>query len=143
MRRTIEVGPSRADARERIELTVELRDGEFESRDSLRREAMVSAQELAIPERAHREYEEAEEAACAGAMWKAPSRISSAPWKSHRSSLRPGTIWALSPIRRAIIPAPESCFRKALDADPERVSAAGQFGRSVAQPGQVRGRAAI
>src|ERR1019366_8188513 len=59
MRRTIEVGPSQADAKKRIELTVELRDGEFESRDSLRR-SMVSAKELAIPERAHREYEEAE-----------------------------------------------------------------------------------
>src|SRR5580658_6142520 len=43
LRRTIEVGPSHADARKRIELTVELRDGEFESRDSLRREALVSA----------------------------------------------------------------------------------------------------
>src|ERR1035441_16279 len=57
MRRTIEVGPSQADAKKRIELTVKLRGGEFESRDSLGRQAMVSAKELAIPERAHREYE--------------------------------------------------------------------------------------
>src|ERR1700722_12574788 len=34
MRRTIEVGPTLADARKRIELTVELRDADFESRDS-------------------------------------------------------------------------------------------------------------
>src|ERR1700722_17557834 len=46
MRRTIEVGPSQAGARNRIGLTVELGDADFESPDSLRRAAVVSAKEL-------------------------------------------------------------------------------------------------
>ena len=60
LRRTIEVGPSLADSRKRVELVVELSDDQLESHDSLRRGTVVSARELAIPERARREYEEAE-----------------------------------------------------------------------------------
>jgi tetratricopeptide (TPR) repeat protein len=59
MRRTIEVGPSLADAKGRIDLVVDLESAPFESHDSLRRGAVVSARELAIPERANREYVEA------------------------------------------------------------------------------------
>ena len=118
MRRTVEVGASQADAKKRIGLTVELRDGEFESHDSLRRGAMVSVKELAIPERARREYEEAVE------------RLA-----------RRDVDGAVAHFKRAVEPAPqfpeawndlgtiayqsrdyssaENCFRKALAADPK------------------------
>jgi len=59
MRQTIEVGPTLADARGRIELKVELRDELFEARDSLRRSALVPVRELAIPELARQDFEQA------------------------------------------------------------------------------------
>ena len=117
MRRTIEVGPSQADARKRIELTVEMRDGEFEPRDSLRRGAIVSASELAIPERARREYEEAEKRLARrdaeGAVAHLERAVGLAPqfWEAWNHL---GTI---SYQARDYIRA-ETCFRKALEADP-------------------------
>ena len=57
-RQTIEVGPSVADARHRIQITVTLRDADFDPTIERRRHA-VSVPELAIPERALRDYVEA------------------------------------------------------------------------------------
>jgi Tfp pilus assembly protein PilF len=57
-RQTIEVGPSLADARHRIQLTVTLRDADFDPTTERRRHS-VSARELAIPERALRDYVDA------------------------------------------------------------------------------------
>jgi tetratricopeptide (TPR) repeat protein len=117
MRRTIEVGPSQADARKRIELTVELRDGEFESRDSLRRGVMVSAKELAIPERAHREYEEAEKRLARrdveGAVAHYERAVEMAPQFSEAWNHLGTIAYQARDYTRA-----ESCFRKALDAGP-------------------------
>ena len=116
MRRTIEVGPSQADAKKRIELTVELRDGEFESRDSLRR-SMVSAKELAIPERAHREYEEAERRLARrdveGAVAHFERAVEMAPQFSEAWNHLGTIAYQARDYTRA-----ETCFRKALDADP-------------------------
>lgn len=117
MRRTIEVGPSHADARKRIDLTVELRDGEFESHDSLRRGALVSAKALAIPERAHREYEEAEKSLARRDVEAAVAHLERAVELAPQFSEawnHLGTIaYQAHNYTRA-----ESCFRKALDADP-------------------------
>ncbi|MEO8369899.1 MAG: tetratricopeptide repeat protein [Candidatus Solibacter sp.] len=54
-RQTIEVGPARADARRRIQLTIALRDSDFDIARERRRHA-VTARELTIPDRAIREY---------------------------------------------------------------------------------------
>jgi len=117
MRRTIEVGPSRADARKRIELTVEMRDGEFESRDSLRRGAIVSARELTIPERARREYEEAEKRLSRrdadGAIAHFERAVELAPQFSEAWNHLGTIAYQARDYKRA-----ESCFRKALEADP-------------------------
>src|ERR1039458_9165947 len=116
MRRTIEVGPSQADAKKRIELTVDLRDGEFESLDSLRR-SMVSAKELAIPERAHREYEEAERRLARrdveGAVAHFERAVEMAPQFSEAWNHLGTIAYQARDYTRA-----ETCFRKALDADP-------------------------
>ncbi len=57
-RQTIEVGPSLADARHRIQLTVTLKDADFDP-DVERRRHTVAVPELKIPERALRDYVEA------------------------------------------------------------------------------------
>ncbi len=57
-RQTIDVGPSLADAHHRVLLTVTLRDADFDPTIERRRHA-VSARELAIPERALRDYVDA------------------------------------------------------------------------------------
>jgi Tfp pilus assembly protein PilF len=54
-RQTIEIGPARADARRRIQLTIALRDSDFDTAREHRRHA-VTARELTIPDRAIREY---------------------------------------------------------------------------------------
>ena len=117
MRRTIEVGPSHADARKRIELTVVMRDGEFESRGILRRGAIVSARELAIPERAHREYEEAEKRLARrdveGAVAHLDRAVELAPQFSEAWNHLGTIAYQARDYTRA-----ESCFRKALQADP-------------------------
>jgi Tfp pilus assembly protein PilF len=58
-RQTIEVGPSRADSRNRVQLTIVLKDDNFDSTSDRRRHS-VTARELAIPERAIREYADAQ-----------------------------------------------------------------------------------
>jgi len=117
MRRTIEVGPSQADTRKRIELAVELRDGDFESRDSLRREAMVSAKELAIPARARRAYEEAERRLARRDVEGAVSRFERAVELAPQFSEAWNHLGTIAYQARDYTHA-ESCFRKALDADP-------------------------
>ncbi len=58
-RQTIEVGPSLADARHRIQLTVTLKDADFDPTSERRRHS-VPVRELAIPERALRDYLDAQ-----------------------------------------------------------------------------------
>jgi Tfp pilus assembly protein PilF len=58
-RYTIEVGPSLADARNRVQLTVTLRDADFDPTSDRRRHS-VTASELTIPERALRDYVDAQ-----------------------------------------------------------------------------------
>jgi tetratricopeptide (TPR) repeat protein len=58
-RQTIEVGPSLADARHRVHLTIALRDADFDTTLERRRHA-VSTQELKIPDRAQRDFADAQ-----------------------------------------------------------------------------------
>ncbi|MGC9946565.1 MAG: tetratricopeptide repeat protein [Bryobacteraceae bacterium] len=117
IRRTIEVGPSQAGARKRIELTVELRDGEFESRDSLRRGAIVSARELAIPQQAHRAYDEAEKRLARRDVEGAVAHFERAVELAPRFSEAWNHLGTIAYQAREYTRA-ESCFRKGLDADP-------------------------
>jgi len=118
IRRTIEVGPSQATDGKRVELVVELHDGEFESQDSLRRSAIVSAKELAIPEEAHHEYEEAGRRLArrdvAGAIAHLEHAVEIAPQFAEAWN-HLGTI----AYQTRDFPRAEGCFRKALAADPK------------------------
>jgi tetratricopeptide (TPR) repeat protein len=59
-RRTIEVGPSLADPKGRVAVKVEITDSELETEDAPRHRAVVSTRELSIPDRARKEYYEAQ-----------------------------------------------------------------------------------
>ena len=59
-RRTIEIGPSLADAKRKVPVTVEISEAGLEARDAPNRRAVVSARELSIPNRARKEYAEAQ-----------------------------------------------------------------------------------
>src|SRR4051794_15763931 len=58
-RQTIEVGPSVADSHRRVQVSLSLKDSDFDPTPDRRRHA-VSARQLTIPERALRDYEDAQ-----------------------------------------------------------------------------------
>jgi tetratricopeptide (TPR) repeat protein len=58
-RQTIEVGPGTADARKRVHLVLRLKDADFD-RTALERQHSVSRRQLTIPEKAFREYADAQ-----------------------------------------------------------------------------------
>jgi tetratricopeptide (TPR) repeat protein len=59
-RQTIEIGPGTADARQRVSLTIRLKDSDFVYADATRRRHSVSTRQLAIPDKAVREYQDAQ-----------------------------------------------------------------------------------
>ena len=118
MRQTIEVGPSLADSKGRIELRVALRDELFESRDGLRRGALVSARDLAIPEQARREFEQARKKLARHDVPAAVAHLERAVEIAPQFAgawNHLGTIaYQSHDYARA-----ESCFRRALAGDPD------------------------
>ncbi|HLJ48940.1 MAG TPA: tetratricopeptide repeat protein [Bryobacteraceae bacterium] len=121
VRRTVEVGPGTADAHGRVNLTLSLRDSDFVFGE-VRRAGEVSARVLQIPERATREYEEAQKElgrrdaeAAAVHLEKAVSIAPhfAAAWNNL------GTIaYQTRKFERA-----EECFRQALAQDPKSYEA--------------------
>jgi tetratricopeptide (TPR) repeat protein len=117
-RRTIEIGPAAADAHGRITLDLELKDSDFVVGDTLRRRNSVSARQLAIPEKAIREYEDAQKDLARHEVDTAIQRL------EHAVELAPqfsgawnnlGTIaYQTQKYERAA-----ECFRRALEADPQ------------------------
>ena len=97
-RETIDVGPSLADARRRVRVSLNLKDAQFVED---RRRHTVSARELAIPESARREYMEAQKLLSkrdvAGATARLERAVELAP-----QFVAPGTTSAPSPTRAAI-----------------------------------------
>jgi len=113
-RRTIEVGPSLADSKGRITLTLDLTFSE----ETLRRRNLVSVKELSVPDSARREYSSAQEKLgrrdVAGAVVHLERAVQIAPqFASAWNNL--GTIAYQSRDFRLA----ESRFRKALDQEPE------------------------
>ncbi len=117
-RRTIEIGPSAADAHGRVTLDLDLKDSDFVVADVLRRRNSVSTRQLAIPEKAIRDYEEAQKDLARHQVDAAVQRL------EHAVELAPqfsgawnnlGTIaYQTQKYERAA-----ECFRQALEADPK------------------------
>ena len=118
VRRTIEIGPSQADSRNRVELKVEIHDADFESRDSLRRSVTVSAKELSIPDRARREFDEAGKSLARRDVEGAVSHLQRAVEMAPQFSDAWNHLGTIAYQSRDYARA-EDCFRKALDAAPD------------------------
>jgi Tfp pilus assembly protein PilF len=115
-RQTIEIGPGTADSHRRVQLSIALKDSDFDPSADRRRHS-ISARQLAIPERALQEYEEAERDLGRHDVESAEKRL------EHAVELAPqfsgawnnlGTI-AYQTQRFALA---EQRFRQALKADP-------------------------
>lgn len=117
IRRTIEIGPSQADARGRINLTLELDETKLESGDSLRQRAMVSVTQLAIPEQALREYAEGQKNLGRRDVPAAVARFQRAVELAPQFAAAWNHLGTIAYQTRDLDRA-ESCFRKALDAEP-------------------------
>ncbi len=113
-RQTVNVGPGAADAKRRISVTIALDDSRLQ-RDA--RHGTVSARQLAIPERAYREYREAHKLLARpdvpGAIKRLERAVEIAPdFSAAWNNL--GTIaYQSRDFARA-----EECFRRALEAEP-------------------------
>ena len=118
MRQTIEVGPSLADSKGHIELTVELRDALFESRDSLRRGALVPVRDLAIPEQARREFAQARKRLARRDVEAAVAHLERAVEIAPQFAGAWNYLGTVSYQARDY-PRAETCFRRALAADPD------------------------
>lgn len=117
-RQTVEVGPGVADEHHRVTVNLEFKDADFEFADAARRRHSVSARQLAIPEKALRDYDEAQKALGRHETESAAKSL------EHAVELAPqfsgawnelGTLaYQTGKFSRA-----EQCFRQALDQDPE------------------------
>jgi len=117
-RQTVEVGPGQADGKRRVELVIDLADGRFELGESLRRGALVSARELAIPDQAWRAYEEAEKRLARRDVDGAVADFKRAVELAPRFAEAWNYLGTIAYQTRDYTQA-EGCFRKALEADPK------------------------
>jgi Tfp pilus assembly protein PilF len=115
-RQTIEVGPSLADPRNRIQLTVTLRDADFDPTSERRRHS-VTARELAIPERALRDYLDAQHDLEKHDPQAAEKHLEHAVEAAPRFANAWNTLGTIAYQTRRL-PLAEQRFRRALKEDP-------------------------
>jgi len=117
-RQTIEIGPGTADDRHRVILDLKFKDSDFVFADAVRRRHSISARQLSVPDRALRDYQDAQKAL---GRHDADAAVKSL---EHAVELAPqfsaawnelGTIaYQTGKFDRA-----EQCFRQSLDQDPD------------------------
>lgn len=117
-RQTVEVGASLADAAGRVNVTLRLDDGKFESQDTRRRRNMVSARELSIPDRARKEYAEAQKSLSRSDADTARSHLNRAVEISPQFCAAWNELGTIAYQSREYTEA-ERDFRTALKADPD------------------------
>ncbi|MBI3697325.1 MAG: tetratricopeptide repeat protein [Acidobacteria bacterium] len=116
--RTIEVGPSVADAKGRVTVNLDLRDSKLLSTEALRRRSLISANELKISDRARKEYAEAQKCLSRrdvpGAVARLEQAVKLAPQFSAAWNNLGTIAYQSGDYARA-----ERHFREALEQDPE------------------------
>ncbi len=116
-RQTVEVGPGTADARQRVRLTLNFKESDFVVADVLRRRHSVPAKQLAVPEKAVREYEDAQKDLARRDIDSAVKRLQRAVEIAPQFSAAWNNLGTIAYQTRHYERA-EECFRAALDADP-------------------------
>jgi len=116
--RTVEVGAGTVDAKGRIEVEIRIDETGLETDGARRPGATVSAAVLSIPERAMREYEEAQRCLERSDTVCAAGRLQRAVKVAPRFSAAWNQLGTMAYQRRRYGDA-EANFRKALEADPE------------------------
>jgi tetratricopeptide (TPR) repeat protein len=116
-RQTVEVGPSAADSRRRVALTLILKESDFVVADVLRRQHSIAARQLAVPEKALREYEEAQKDLAKRDVDSAVKRLEHAVAMAPEFSAAWNNLGTIAYQTRKY-PRAEECFRAALQADP-------------------------
>ena len=116
-RQTIEVGPSNADRRQRVALTIRLKDSDFVYADPMRRRHAVSAKQLTIPDKALREYQEAQKELSRNDHESARRHLERAVELAPQFATAWNNLGTIAYQTRQY-PRAEECFREALRQDP-------------------------
>ena len=116
-RQTAEVGPGTADAQRRVTLNLKFQESDFVLNDAVRRRNSVSMRQLAIPDAALREYQEAvkdlEKHEVESAVKRLEHAVDLAPQFSAAWNQLGTIAYQTQQYERA-----EHCFRTALEQDP-------------------------
>jgi tetratricopeptide (TPR) repeat protein len=121
-RQTIEIGPSNADAHGRVALTIQLKDSDFVFADAMRRRHSVDAKQLGVPEKAMREYQEAQKDLARHDVAAATRRLERAVEMAPQFSVAWNNLGTIAYQTRKFLRA-EKCFREALAQDPQAYEA--------------------
>lgn len=115
-RQTVEVGPGTADAHQRVQLTLNFKESDFVVADALRRHS-VPASQLTVPEKAVREYEDAQKDLNRRDVDAAVKRLEHAVEMAPQFSAAWNNLGTIAYQTRKFERAAE-CFRASLEADP-------------------------
>ena len=117
-RQTAEVGPGTADSHRRVNLTLRFQDSDFVLDDIVRRRESVSARQLAMPDTALREYQEAAKDLEKHDVDSAVKRLEHAVELAPQFAGAWNTLGTIAYQTRQFDRA-EKCFRAALEQDPK------------------------
>jgi tetratricopeptide (TPR) repeat protein len=117
-RQTIEVGPSTADDRHRVVLELKFQDSDFVLEAAVRRRHTISAKQLSVPDKALREYEDAQKDLARRDVEAATRHLERAVEIAPQYSVAWNNLGTIAYQTRNFLRA-EECFREALEADPE------------------------
>jgi Tfp pilus assembly protein PilF len=124
-RRTVEVGPALADAKGRVALMLELKETDFVLASTLNRH-IVSARQLAVPDAAIRDYQEAQKDLSRNDSANAVKRLERALERAPGFSAAWNSLGVIAYQTRKFARA-EECFRKAVETDPQSYEALVNF----------------
>jgi len=116
-RQTIEIGPGTADTRQRVSLTIRLKDSDFVYADPMRRRHSVTRKQLAIPDKAVREYEDAQKDLARRDAEAATRHLEHAVELAPQFALAWNNLGTIA-YQTQKYPRAEECFREALRQDP-------------------------
>jgi tetratricopeptide (TPR) repeat protein len=121
-RQTVEVGPGTADDRHRVAIKLDLKDSDFIFHDVMRRRHSVGVKQLAIPEKAIREYEDAQKDLARRDVDAAVKRLERAVELAPQFATAWNNLGTIAYQTQKYARA-EECFREALEQDPEQYEA--------------------